>query len=146
MSLLRPIHPDFNYFLDLKNEELITLFSDLRDYILELNPESNELLYHTRALTSVFTLSEKLSDAFCMIPIYTNHLNLGFNKGTLLNDSKKLLAGTGKLIRHIPISKISDYRNPDVTNLINEAIVFSRNDMDRATKMMCNTISKIKKI
>lgn len=60
--------------------------------------ESVELNYHTHALTSVYSVSKKLGDAFYMIPIYTNHLNLGFNKGTLLNDTSKLLRGTGKLI------------------------------------------------
>jgi hypothetical protein len=75
----RPIHPDFQFFLDFKSQEVIDLFTNLRQYILELYPDSNELLYHTHALTAVFSISEKLSDAFCMIPIYTNHLNLGFN-------------------------------------------------------------------
>ena len=84
MKVSRPIHPDYQYFLDLKDQELIDLFKDLRAYILELYPDCNELLYHTHALTSVFSISEKLSDAFCMLPIYTNHMNLGFNKGRFL--------------------------------------------------------------
>ena len=140
-----PIHPDFQYLLDFKDQEVIDLFSDLRQYILELHPDSNELLYHTHALTAVFSISEKLSDAFCMLPIYTNHLNLGFNKGTLLTDSNKLLTGTGNLIRHIDVKKPSDYRNPKVTELIKEAIDFAIKDMDKPTKSIGKVISKIKK-
>lgn len=121
------------------------LFSDLRAYILELYPDGNELLYHTHALTSVFSISEKLGDAFCMLPIYTNHLNLGFNKGTLLQDPHKLLTGTGKLIRHIDVQKPGDYRNPKVKALIREAIDFAIKDMDKPTKVKGQTISKIKK-
>ncbi|MGH9949292.1 MAG: hypothetical protein ACRD6X_19135, partial [Pyrinomonadaceae bacterium] len=98
MKTSRAIHPDFQSLLTLKEPEVIDLFCDLRDCILELYPESNELLYHTHALTAVFSISEKLSDAFCMLPIYTNHLNLGFNKGTLLKDPNKLFSGTGNLI------------------------------------------------
>lgn len=145
MKVSRPIHPDFQYFLDLKDQELIELFKDLRAYILELYPDCNELLYHTHALTSVFSISEKLSDAFCMLPIYTNHMNLGFNKGTLLKDPNKLLTGTGNLIRHIDIKKQIDYRNPNVTALIIEAIDFAIKDMDKPTKSIGQTISKIKK-
>jgi hypothetical protein len=145
MKNLRPIHPDFQYLLDFKDQEVIELFSDLRQYILELYSDSNELLYHTHALTAVFATSEKLSDAFCMLPIYTNHLNLGFNKGTLLTDPNKLLTGTGKLIRHIDVKKSSDYRNPKVTELIKEAIDFAIKDMDKPTKSIGKTISKIKK-
>lgn len=141
----RPIHPDFQFFLDFKDQEVIELFTKLRQYILELYPDCNELLYHTHALTSVFSISEKLSDAFCMLPIYTNHINLGFNKGTLLKDPYKLLTGTGNLIRHIDVKQISDYSNPNVKELIQEAIDFAIHDMDKPTKFKGATISKIKR-
>ena len=140
----RPIHPDFQLLLGFKEQDVIDLFCDLREYILELYPDSNELLYHTHALTAVFSISDKLSDAFCMLPIYTNHLNLGFNKGTLLKDPNKLLTGTGNLIRHIDVKKPSDYRNPKVKTLIQEAIDFAIKDMDKPTKSISKTISKIK--
>lgn len=145
MKTSRPIHPDFQFYLDFKNQEVIDLFKDLREYILELYPECNELVYHTHALTAVFSISDKLSDAFCMLPIYTNHLNLGFNKGTVLKDPNKLLKGTGHLIRHIDVREKSDYRNPKVKALIQEAIDFAIKDMDKPTKFIGKTISKIKK-
>lgn len=141
----RPIHPDFQFLLDFKDQEVIDLFCDLRQYILELYPDSNELLYHTHALTAVFSISDKLSDAFCMLPIYTNHLNLGFNKGTLLNDPQGLLTGTGNLIRHMDVKKPNDYRNPKVKALTKEAIDFAIKDMDKPTNTIGATISKIKK-
>jgi hypothetical protein len=145
MTASRPIHPDFQFLLKFKNQEVIDLFCDLRHYILELYPDSNEFLYHTHALTAVFSISDKLSDAFCMLPIYTNHLNLGFNKGTLLKDPHKLLTGTGNLIRHIDVKHPKDYRNPKVKALIKEAIDFAIKDMDKPTKSIGKTISKIKK-
>ena len=145
MKTSRPIHPDFQFLLDFKEQELIHLVTDLREYILDLYPDCNELVYHTHALTAVFSISDKLSDAFCMLPIYTNHLNLGFNKGTLLKDQNKLLTGTGNLIRHIDVKKTTDYRNPKVKALIKEAIDFAIKDMDKPTKSISKTISKIKK-
>lgn len=145
MKTSRPIHPDFQFFLDFKGQEVIGLFTDLREYIFELYPDCNELVYHTHALTAVFSISDKLSDAFCMLPIYTNHLNLGFNKGTLLKDPNKLLTGTGNLIRHINVTKPADYRNTKVKTLIKEAIDFAIKDMDKPTRSIGKTISKIKK-
>ena len=145
MTEERPIHPDFLYYLELKDQELVELFSDLRNYILDLYPDCNELLYHTHALTALFSTSEKMSDAFCMIPIYSNHLNLGFNKGTLLKDPNALLQGTGKFIRHIPIETGEDYRNEKTKQLILESINFAINDMDKPIKATGRTISKIKK-
>jgi hypothetical protein len=142
-SNTREIHPDFLSLLQLKEQNLIDLFKDLREFVLEIHPDSNELLYHTHALTAVFSISEKLGDAFCMLPIYTNHVNLGFNKGTLLEDPHKLLSGTGNLIRHIPIANPSDYRNEKVKDLIKSAVEFAINDMDKPTKSIGKTISKI---
>ncbi|WP_315823313.1 DUF1801 domain-containing protein [Paraflavitalea speifideaquila] len=144
MTKTRPIHPGFLALLELKEKAVISLFKDLRAYILELYPDSNELVYHTHALTAVFSISDKLSDAFCMLPIYSNHLNLGFNKGTLLKDPHKLLTGTGNLIRHIPVNQPSDYRNDKVKQLIKTAIDFAIKDMDKPTRSIGKTISKIK--
>jgi hypothetical protein len=75
MSNPRPIHPNFLNLLDLKGKSLVE-----REYVLEMYPDGNELLYHTHVLTSVFSVSEKLSDAYCHIPVYSGHVNLGFNK------------------------------------------------------------------
>lgn len=145
MSKLRNIHPDFLFLLEFKEQKVIDLFKDLRGYILEIYPAANELLYHTHALTTVFSISDKLTDAFCMLPIYTNHLNLGFNKGTLLKDPNGLLTGTGNLIRHIPVDHPKDYRNKKVKDLIKSAVDFAIAEMDAPTKVVGKTISKIKK-
>ncbi|GJM35731.1 MAG: hypothetical protein DHS20C18_47320 [Saprospiraceae bacterium] len=145
MAQNRELHPDFKFYLQLKDEQVIDHFADLRTFILSLYPQSNELLYHTHALTTVFSISAKLSDAFCLIPIYTNHLNLGFNKGTLLDDPHRLLKGTGKLMRHIPVNNQQDYRNKNVEDLIKAAIDFAIADMDKKSKDIGKTFSKIKR-
>jgi hypothetical protein len=145
MKKSRALHPDFQLLLDLKEQQVVDLFCDAREYILELYPDCNELLYHTHALTAVFSISDKLSDAFCMLPIYNNHVNLGFNKGTLLKDPHHLLTGTGNLIRHIDIKKPADYRNAKVKALLKEAIAFAINDMEKPSKSIGTSISKIKK-
>ena len=144
MTKPKPIHPDFLFLLEFKEQKVIELFKDLRAFILEIYPDSNELLYHTHALTTVFSISDKLSDAFCMLPIYTNHLNLGFNKGTLISDPHQLLTGTGNLIRHIPVDSPADYRNKKVKDLVRSAINFAIKDMDKPTGSIGTTISKIK--
>ena len=120
------------------------LYLELRSFILAIHPNSNELLYHTHALTSLYSVTEKIDDAFCMIPIYTNHLNLGFNKGTVLNDPKNLLQGTGKYIRHIPIKEQSGFNNQLVRDLIKNAIALSMEDAQTEHLNQGLTISKIK--
>lgn len=140
----RPVHPAFQHHLERKEPALIELYLDLRAFLLDLHPDANELLYHTHALTSVYAVTEKLGDAYCMIPIYTAHLNLGFNKGTLLKDPHRLLQGTGNLIRHIPISRPGDHRNPKVKALVREAIDLAIADLDKPGRMKGTTINKIK--
>ena len=145
MADIREVHPDFLKHLKYKEQALIDLYLELRAFILNINPKSNELLYHTHALTSLYSVSEKMGDAFCMIPIYTNHLNLGFNKGTLLEDPQNLLQGTGKLIQHIPVEKETDFKNEAVTALIEKAIAFAIENSNAKTMNQGLTISKIKK-
>ncbi|MBM3768359.1 MAG: DUF1801 domain-containing protein [Acidobacteria bacterium] len=145
MPFTRPIHPDFLELLQRKDAALIDLFQDARAFLLELHPAANELLYHTHALTAVFSVTEKLGDAFCMLPIYTNHLNLGFNKGTLLPDPHNLLTGTGNLIRHIDIAVPADYRNKKVKGLVRAAVEFAISDIDKPSKTVGMTLSKIAK-
>ena len=145
MANLRPIHPDFNHFLERKDQGLVDLFVDLRNFLLELHPDSNELLYHTHALTTVFTPSTKMTDGFCLVPIYTKHLNLGFSRGTLLEDPKSLLQGTGKWMRHIPVKQQADYRNAAVVALVKAAQALALEDMGQAVSTKGKVISKIKR-
>jgi hypothetical protein len=145
MPASRPLHPDFKALLQRKDAPLVSLFSELRAFVLRLHPTATELLYHTHALTAVFSVSHKLGDAYCMIPIYTKHLNLGFNKGTLLDDPHALLSGTGTLIRHIPIVSTADFDNPRVTALVKAARAFAEADVDGPVAAKGETISKIKK-
>jgi hypothetical protein len=145
MSTTRPIHPDFLAHLQLKDAALIDLFLDARQFLLDIHPAANELLYRTHALTAVFSVSERLGDAYCMLPIYTSHLNLGFNRGTLLPDPHRLLTGTGSLIRHIDVTVPADYRNKKVRDLVRAAIDLATSDMDKPSKAVGMTISKIQK-
>jgi hypothetical protein len=113
---------------------------------LSFYPEASELLYHTHALTAVFSISERLSEAFVMLPVYKAHMNLGFHKGTVLPDAEGLLRGTGKLIRHISVSEPGDYRNPEVAELIKAAINIAIRDIEKPPEKIGQTISKIKRL
>ncbi len=141
---MKPIHPAFEHLLQLKDASLVELYIQLREVILDIHPEANELLYHTHALTSVYSITDKLGDGYCHIPIYTKHLNLGFNKGSLLEDPHGLLEGTGKFIRHIPIREVTDIDKKGVIELIALAVDFSLGDVDSEGYVTGETVNKIK--
>ena len=64
MSVSRPLHPHFEHFLGFKDKALIDVYLDLRDFLFSLHPEANELIYNTHALVSVYSLSDRLSEAY----------------------------------------------------------------------------------
>jgi hypothetical protein len=140
---MQDLPAEFLTLLRRKERKVIDLFEDARAFLLELHPTSNELLYHTHALTSVLSVSDRLADAYCMLPIYTKHVNLGFNRGTLLPDPERLLKGTGKWIRHVPIATPADYRNPAVAALVRAAADYARRDQDRPSGCVGQIISKL---
>jgi len=72
----------------------------LRDLILDEAPEAIESISKGYAVVIGFSFTGKpLKDGLCHIATYTSHVNLGFNRGALLPDPNKVLAGTGKMIR-----------------------------------------------
>lgn len=53
-------------------------------------------------------------------------MNLGFDRGTELDDPDELLKGTGKLIRHIRLTTIADVKQKFVIRLIEQAVAQGR--------------------
>ena len=94
-----------------------------RQVVLEEAPEAIESFFSGYAVTIAFSFTGKpLKDGFCNVVAYTNHVNLGFNRGTLLPDPNHVLTGTGKLIRHLPIHSERDLDRPFLRRYIQAAI------------------------
>jgi len=138
------LHPDFERVLSDRPASVQFLYRDVRCAVLAACPDSNELLYHTHALTSVYSASRQLKHAYCHIPVYANHLNLGFNAGTRLQDPEGLLEGTGALIRHVPIRDRADLHNPALTALIRRAHAHALEQLGEPPSDRRRLISKIK--
>ena len=93
-----------------------------RTQVLKMAPGCNELIYSSYAVSNVFTFSGKLGQAFIHIATYANHVNLGFNRGVLLDDETGVLKGTGKMIRHIRLESKTTIKNKAVIRLVRLAI------------------------
>lgn len=95
----------------------------LREAVLEEAPEAVESLSRGYALAIGFSFTGKpLKDGFCHIVAYETHVNLGFNRGALLPDPNRLLAGTGKSIRHITIRNQNELEHPAIRRYLQAAI------------------------
>jgi hypothetical protein len=91
--------------------------------VLEEAPEAIESIFKGYAVSIGFSFTGKpLKDGFCHVVTYSTHVNLGFNRGALLPDSNGLLAGKGKLIRHITIHNQNELEHPAIRRYLQAAI------------------------
>jgi len=119
-------HPQLKEFLSPYNEDIQELTIQLRDFITNLVPEANELIWDNyNAVAIAYSKSEKLKDAFCHIAVYAKYVNFGFNRGTELTKTSINLSGTGKLIRHFSVKEFSSFPKKEIENMIWEAVAIS---------------------
>ena len=104
---------------DLKVGELAL---ELREMVLEEAPAAVEKLLRVYALVFWYSLTGKMSDAFCQVVIYTKGVNLMFNRGAELDDPHGVLVGEGKIIRHIKVRQPEDLKNPHLRKFIRAAL------------------------
>ncbi|HEY0744387.1 MAG TPA: DUF1801 domain-containing protein [Chryseosolibacter sp.] len=93
-----------------------------RKLIFDIYPETVEVPWVTQKTIGFGIGPKKMSEHFCWIGCYKNHIVLGFNYGSLLTDSGKILEGTGKLFRHYKIKEANQLKNASLKDLISEAV------------------------
>ena len=117
---------DLKKFLAPYDEHVQKLAIELRDFITDLVPEANELIWDNyNAVATAYSKSEKLKDAFCHIAVYAKHVNFGFNRGADLTPTDIKLNGTGKLIRHIKVTDYASFPKDEIKSMIWEAVGIS---------------------
>jgi len=81
-------NPQLSTFLKPYDKNIRSLTIELRNFITELVPEANELIWDNyNAVAMAYSKSDKLKDAFCHIAVYSGHVNFGFNRGAELSPS-----------------------------------------------------------
>jgi hypothetical protein len=95
----------------------------LREVVLEEAPDAMESIVKGYAVAIGFSFTGKpLKDGFCHIVTYSSYVNLGFNPGALLPDPNHVLAGKGKMIRHITIRDQKELERQFVRKYLQAAI------------------------
>jgi len=111
-------------FLKPYDEKVQTICLYIRRLAKELLPETEEILFEGWKNFSYGTgESRATKDLIIYIAPFKDSVNLGFYHGTNLADKKKLLKGTGKLLRHLKLRSIKDYEIKEIKELITEAKV-----------------------
>jgi DNA-3-methyladenine glycosylase I len=123
MNMARPPDRRLTSYLASYDPHVAHLTMAVREMVLDEAPEAIESISKGYALAIGFSFTGKpLKDGFCHIATYRGHVNLGFNRGALLPDPNRLLAGDGKLIRHVTIGSENDLNRPFVRRFIQAAI------------------------
>ena len=98
------------------------LASRTRSLIVDVYPEVVEVPWPRQNVAGYGIGPKKMSEHFCYIALYKDHLNLGFNQGAELPDPEGLLEGPGKMLRHKKIAEAEDLHNPALRRLLEAAL------------------------
>lgn len=109
-----------------RKEEVVEIALAARKAVLKTAGKCSELIYETYCISNAFTFTGKQGQGFIHIATYAGHVNLGFDRGTELDDPDEKLNGTGKLIRHVRLNSIADVRDKSVIQLIAQAVAQGR--------------------
>ena|SRR5579871_3275520 len=121
--MVRPPDPVLLGYLSTYDSHVASLSLAVRQLVLEEAPAAIESYAKGYAVSIGFSFTGKpLKDGFCHIATYASHVNLGFNRGAKLPDPNSVLAGTGKLIRHITIREHDDLNRPYLRRYLQAAI------------------------
>ena len=76
---VRRAPPELLVFLSAFPPSVSKLFLATRRLVLDVAPGANELVYDAyNAVSSAYTFSDRLKEAFCHVAAYPTHVNLGF--------------------------------------------------------------------
>lgn len=119
-------HGNFKDILAVASPELRPACGSLRSLVSALHPGFLEVVWPKHKIASFGVGPKKMTQHYAYISVQSSHVNLGFYHGASLSDPANLLKGTGKALRHIKIHDASSTRDPQVVNLLRQAIAERR--------------------
>ena len=114
------MNPDLEKFLTNYVPDVQTLALTARELILKIMPDTIELIDPSANLIA-YGLDRGYKGLVCGITLFQVHINIMLAQGASLPDPQGLLKGTGKLARHIKVTKLTDLDDPGVRVLLQDA-------------------------
>lgn len=96
----------------------------LREFVWDLYPGSNELIYDNyNALAFGWSPTDRVGHVFCSIAVgrTTHNVQFGFYWGSQISDPKKILLGGGKQYRYILVTSENEFSKTYMKKLLKEA-------------------------
>jgi hypothetical protein len=100
-----------------------TLALGLRKLIHEEMGPCHEYIFEMRSkVVFLYGSTEHvIADGICNIGVFRKHVTLGFTRGADLKDPAGILQGSGKLMRHITVKRLSDLDRPEIRAFLRQA-------------------------
>lgn len=109
-------------FLDAYPPESRKIAIWLRDFVWELYPDCNELIYDNyNFLAFGWGATDRMSDIFCNIAVGTRGVIFGFMRGVGLDDPDGLLSGSGNQFRSFRVPDTKSFPKTYAKKLITQA-------------------------
>jgi hypothetical protein len=107
--------------LNLASPALRPLVCALREQVLAMHPQANQLAWPKQRIISFGVGPRKMSEHYAYIAVQSQHINLGFYDGSTLADPAGLLEGSGLKLRHLKLSSLAQASAPPVLALLKQA-------------------------
>ncbi len=101
--------------------EIQALARAARELLADVMPGITEVPWARQKIAGYGVGPKKMSEHFCYIAPFKNHLNFGFMYGAHLPDPEQLLEGKGADLRHVKIRKAVDLKQPALRQLVESA-------------------------
>jgi len=115
---------DLLIFLKPFGENITTLVMWLRNFVWELYPQTNELIYDNyNAVAFGWSPTDKVGHTFCSIAVgrTSKNIHFGFYWGSELTDPNNILLGKENQYRYILVADKKSFPQAYIQNLMNEA-------------------------
>jgi Domain of unknown function (DU1801) len=118
-------------FLDKFTPEVAAVARECLDKMRTRLPGATQLVYDNyNALAIGFGPSERASEAIFSVVLYPKYVTFFFLQGARLPDPKKVLQGSGKVVRHIRLESAADLDQPAVRELMAAALQRAKRAID----------------
>ena len=108
----------FEDLLEITEEGLRPIVTALREVILEVDPDSCEVVRLGDRAATYGVGPRKMIDGYAYILPHKRWVNLGFYQGAELADPEGLLEGTGAKMRHLKVRSVYEARQATVRALV----------------------------
>ena len=115
---------DLLKFLTPFSAEINEIVLWLRDFVWDLYPQTNELIYDNyNAVAFGWSPTDKVGHTFCSIAIgrTSKNIHFGFYWGAEIDDPEKMLLGEGNQYRYILVDNVKSFPKRYIKKLIADA-------------------------